>query len=75
MKAEDLYGHVFLGLVSPGTCLSVSHLWYGDITYPGLIGARVDCNSRKKSQGLSASDTNQTQTAQQKMGFPRGPFG
>lgn len=57
----DLYGlFLLLGLVSPGIHLSISHLWGRDITCPRLILAiRVDCNSRKKkSQGLSESDTN-----------------
>lgn len=48
-----------MDLVSPGACLSIPHLWYRDITYPGLVlAARVDRNSRKKSQGLSMCDAN-----------------
>lgn len=60
MKVEDLYGaFLFLVLVLAGACLSISHLGYGDTAYPGLIlAARADCHSRKKSQGLSVSDSN-----------------
>lgn len=56
VKAQICIGFLFLGLVSPGTCLSISCLWYGDITYPGLIlAARVDRSSRNESQELSMS--------------------
>lgn len=77
-KSKICMGFLFLVLALPGTCLSISHLWYRDIIDPGLIfAATVDCNSRKKKKKsrvffiwLQYKFSSTVQTTWQKMGLP-----